>query len=257
MILGITGGVGTGKSTILNYLREKYGAYLISCDDVARQLQQPEEECYGPMLELFQNTKIRYADMDPDSDGNRDTENLLNKDGSFNRSVIARKVFADVELLKALNRIVHPAVKRRVRELIDSYIQTYNNIQSDSCPYFYRDSKIDAYKKGNKESNNGIPLIVIEAALLLEDNYGEICDEIWYVRADEDVRRERLRKSRGYSDEKIDSIFASQRADESYRECCSVTIDNSSENVQNTFRQLDEALASRGIIPADSDRSTD
>ena len=207
MILGITGGVGSGKSTVLDYLKERYGAYLIECDDVARQLQQPGEECYEPMRELFQD------------------DSLLREDGSFDRIAVARKVFSDEELLGELNRIVHPAVKRRVRELIGTYRKQY----------------------AEKNPADGQPLIVIEAALLLEDNYGEICDEIWYIRADDSVRRERLKKSRGYSDGKIEELFVRQRSDESYRECCTLTIDNSSENLQNTFRQLDRALQDRGI----------
>ena len=218
MILGITGGVGTGKRTVLDYLRERYGAFLISCDDVARDLQQPGGECYRPMLELFQPFIDGSSEIRQDESSDRDSDPLLKQDGSFNRSALARIVFADEELLRKLNGIVHPAVKKRVREMIDS------------C--------------------EGCALIVIEAALLLEDNYDEICDEIWYIRAEESVRRERLKKSRGYTDEKIDSMFASQRPDESYRECCALTIDNSSENVQNTFRQLDEALCERGILPA-------
>ncbi len=199
MILGITGGVGSGKSTVLDYLATAYGAYLIGCDDVARDLQQPGEECYQPMIELFGR------------------EVVMDESGAFDRKEIGRRVFADPELLKKLNQIVHPAVKRRVRELISSHRE---------CP-----------------------LIVVEAALLLEDHYGEICDEIWYIYTDDDVRRKRLKDSRGYSDEKIDEMFASQRSDESFRACCNVTIDNSSENIQNTFRQLDEALRVRAIHP--------
>ena len=203
MILGITGGVGTGKSTVLQYLQDQYGAFLIQLDDVARELQQPGGVCYAPMLELFRSH----------SSCNRET--LLNSDGTFNRSAIAGMVYADEELLHALNRIVHPAVKRRCRELIDSHMDE--------------------------------PFIVIEAALLLEDHYDEICDEIWYIYAKESVRRERLRNSRGYPDEKISCMLASQRTDESYRACCALTIDNSSENIENTFRQLDEALLERGF----------
>lgn len=222
MVLGITGGIGTGKSTVLGYLKERYGAILISCDDVARQLQQPDEECYEPMRELLLNgqdrrEQERRTQNDPDPAA-RQEDAVLNADGSFNRSEIARRVFADEELRIKLNRIVHPAVKRRVRELIEAH----------------RDA----------------PLIVIEAALLLEDNYGEVCDEIWYVRADEAVRRERLKKNRGYTDEKIVAILSSQRSDESYRALCALTIDNSSENIENTFRQLDKALQSRNVYPA-------
>ncbi len=201
MILGITGGVGCGKSTVLDYLASEYGAFLIECDDVARDLQMPGEECYQPMVSLFRNSSAVYPD------------------GSLNRKEIARLVFADPDLLRKLNGIVHPAVKRRVRELIASHGE--------------------------------YDLIVIEAALLLDDNYGEICDEIWYIHTDDEVRRERLKKSRGYSDQKIDKIFASQRSEESFRSGCVLSIDNSSENIQNTFRQLDEALMKRGIRAKD------
>ena len=55
----------------------------------------------------------------------------------------------------------------------------------------------------------------------------EILDEIWYIYAGEDVRRERLKTSRGYSDEKIDAIMASQLSEEEFRKYCSVVIDNS------------------------------
>ncbi len=199
MILGITGGVGCGKSTVLDYLTSEYGAYLIKCDEVARDLQQPGEVCYQPMLDLF---------------GPSCTES---GDGSFDRKKISGLVFADPGLLKKLNGIVHPAVKSRVREMIESHAD---------CA-----------------------LIVIEAALLLDDHYDEICDEIWYIHTDDKVRRERLKKSRGYSDQKIDEIFASQRSEESFRRGCALSIDNSSENIQNTFRQLDEALILRGILP--------
>ena len=69
------------------------------------------------------------------------------------------------------------------------------------------------------------------------------------------MRRERLKKSRGYTDEKISEMLASQRSDESYQAGCSLTIDNSSENIENTYRQLDEALGERGFWKAASSHS--
>ena len=97
MILGITGGVGAGKSTVLDYLKDFYGACLIECDEVARELQQPGEVCFGPMLELFSGK-----------------EDLLNPDGTLNRKTIAALVFAEEEVRESLNRIVHPAVKEDI-----------------------------------------------------------------------------------------------------------------------------------------------
>lgn len=229
MILGITGGVGCGKSTVLEYLRDRYGAYLILCDDVARDLQMPGGECYQPMIRLFREYeqaqgKGHFSENEehcPDDkeDQNRCSESkerFLNEDGTFDRKEIAKMVFADKSLRSKLNGIVHPAVKRRVRELIAAHEEA--------------------------------ALIVIEAALLLEERYGEICDEIWYIHTDDEVRRQRLKDSRGYSDQKIDEIFRSQRSEMEFRSGCVLTIDNSSENIQNTFRQLDEALSERGIF---------
>ena len=195
-VLGITGGVGSGKSTVLEYLRESYGAYLIECDEVGRKLQEPGETCYRPMIELFGRQVVK-------------------EDNSIDRRAVAQMVFRDSRLREELNAIVHPAVKERVNQLITE--------RQDS------------------------PLIVVEAALLLDDHYDEICDEIWYIYADEDTRRRRLKDSRGYTDERITQMFRSQRADESFRALCALTIDNSSENVQNTFWQLDNALARRDI----------
>ena len=195
-ILGITGGVGCGKSTVLHYLEEAYGAFLIECDQVAKDLQEPGEACWQPMIDLF-------------------GEQIAGQDQSIDRSAVAKMVFQNEDLRKKLNAIVHPAVKERVQQLIEAH--------ADS------------------------PLIVIEAALLLDDHYDAICDEIWYIHADDPVRRERLKSSRGYTDERITQMIRSQRTEESFRALTTLTIDNSDENVQNTFWQLDRELAMRGI----------
>lgn len=200
-VLGITGGVGAGKSTVLGYLAEKYGAFVIECDRVAEQLQQPGEACYEPLRELF-------------------GDECLLPDGTFDRKKVAARVFSDPTLREQLNRIVHPAVKQRVRQII-----------------------------GAESAGNGAPpLYVIEAALLIDDHYDEICDEIWYVYAKESARRERLKKSRGYSDERIDHMFRSQRSDQSFRENTDLTIDNSSDCVENTFKAIDTGLLEHGFL---------
>ena len=198
-VLGITGGVGSGKSTVLEYLRSTYGAYLIECDEVARKLQEPGETCYEPMIRLF-------------------GEGILLPDQTIDRKAAAAVVFRDPSMREKLNAIVHPAVKERVRELT-----------ARSSEY---------------------PLTVIEAALLLDDDYDEVCDEIWYVYADEDVRRRRLKAGRGYPDDRITAMFRSQRSDESSRSLTSCTIDNSLDDTAVTWRQIDRALKARGIEKA-------
>ena len=63
---------------------------------------------------------------------------------------------------------------------------------------------------------------------MIENGYKSIVDELWYVYADEDTRRRRLRDSRGYLDGKITDIFKSQLDDKTFRENADFVIDNSS-----------------------------
>ena len=76
----------------------------------------------------------------------------------------------------------------------------------------------------------------------LEEKYDEICDELWYIYTSEENRRERLKLSRGYSDEKIDNIFASQLTETEYRKHCKVVIDNNGD-ISNTISSIKTALS--------------
>ena len=57
-------------------------------------------------------------------------------------------------------------------------------------------------------------MVLIEAALLIEAGYKDICDELWYVHAPVEMRRARLKANRGYSDERVDSVMAEQASEE-------------------------------------------
>lgn len=104
MIVGITGGVGTGKSTILQILKEEYNAAVIMADDVAKELMQPGQSSYEAVVEYF-GTEILSAGA-----GN-----------PIDRSKLAGIVFSDPDKLSALNFLTHPLVRVRILELIDEY----------------------------------------------------------------------------------------------------------------------------------------
>ena len=199
-VLGITGGVGAGKCTVLGYLADHYGARVIEADRVAHLLQQPGGDCYDAIVNCF-------------------GREILFPDGRINREILGKIVYADQKQLKVLNRIVHPAVKTYIIEII-----------------------AQERKKG------AVPFVTIEAALLLEDGYDQICDEIWYIYADEAARTKRLQSSRGYSPEKIRSVMANQRDEEGYRSGCKLVIDNSSDFVENTYEQIDKGLREHGFL---------
>lgn len=189
MVIGVTGGVGAGKSFVLSIIEEEFDAKLLYADEIAHQLTEPEHSCYERIVEEFGT-------------------GILKEDKTIDRNKLAEIVFGDLSALKKLNHIVHPMVKEYIQGEI-------------SCILLEDPAKI----------------IVIEAALLIEDHYEEICDEFWYVYADETVRRERLRISRGYSDEKITAMFESQLTDEEFREHCRVVIDNSG-SIEEAYEQI-------------------
>ncbi len=197
-ILGITGGVGAGKSTVLEYLQEAYDACLIRCDDVAKELQEPGSSCFAHLAALL----APYGCI---------------RDGRLDRKACAELLFSNKALLEKVNAIVHPAVRAEVEHRI-------------------------AQQRGIA------PLIVIEAALLIQSGYAEICDEIWCICADKEVRAKRLAASRGYSPERIRAMFASQPEDVFFREHSQLTIDNSCEDVQNIFEQIDRGLIEHGLL---------
>ena len=252
IVLGITGGVGAGKSTILTALHEQYGALIIECDEVGRALQQKGAACYEPMRQLF-------------GDG------ILFPDGTIDRKAVARLIYADAQKREALSRIVHPAVKAEVRRQLeafdrqsaagfsDSFQSRETSKDGTACqaggqnmpapgpmPAGQPDRAPDPQRKGTGIVHPGKRrvLAVVEAALLIDDHYEELCDEIWYIHTDDEKRRVRLRESRHYSDERITRMFEAQRSDASFRRHTQLTIDNTDDFVQNTFRQLKEGLQS-------------
>lgn len=77
--------------------------------------------------------------------------------------------------------------------------------------------------------------------MLLENDYDAICDEIWYIHTEKEIRRERLKASRGYEDGKIEAIVASQMSDEVFRQRCDVVIENSRDFFE-TKQQIGELL---------------
>ncbi|MCR5672303.1 MAG: dephospho-CoA kinase [Lachnospiraceae bacterium] len=193
-VIGITGGVGAGKSEVLGMIDKMCNCVIVKADDLARSLEQRGEVCFKPLVDLL-------------------GEDVIGDDGEIDSRKMAAKVFADgnEEVLKKVNAIVHPAVKKRIKKMI-------SDAKRDGADWFF-----------------------IEAALLIEDHYDKIVDELWYIYADENVRRARLKKSRGYSDEKIDNIMESQSSDDTFRKYCRVVIDNS-ESLEDTKDQLKQYL---------------
>lgn len=192
-IIGITGGVGAGKTHILSYIEQKYKARIIKTDEAAEFVRTPGHVGYQRIVELL-GTEI------------------LNEDKTINKNKMAEIIFADKEKLEKINKIMHPAVNQYVAEEIE--------------------------KEKKKQEND---YFFIESALLIENHYDEICDQLWYIDTREEVRRERLKQNRGYSDEKISDIMSRQLSAEEFRKICQVVLDNNGSK-EDVYRQIERNM---------------
>ena len=192
-IIGITGGVGAGKSQILKYIKEHCNCKIVFADEIGNLVKEPGMICYHPLIELL-------------------GDKILNPDGTINKGRMAECIFSNPDTLDAVNGIIHPAVKEYI----------VNDIEDERAQ-----GKISVY--------------FMEAALLIEDGYDKICDELWYIFAREEIRKQRLILSRGYSEEKIAQIIKMQRSEEEFRRYCKVVIDNSGE-IEKSYEQIKAKL---------------
>lgn len=204
--IGITGGVGAGKSEILNYLMTRQDARVMQADTIAKELMQPGQQCYADVKALLAK------------------EDVLDAQGEIDRAKMAAVIFADEEKREAVNAIVHPAVKEYVKREL---------------------------KK--EQQNDKLRFLFLEAALLIEEHYDEICDELWYIYTSRENRKKRLMASRGYSEAKVEAIFASQLGEETYRKHCQREIDNNGTK-EETIAQVIQIINSEGEDTNESDR---
>ena len=191
--IGITGGVGAGKSRVLAFLEERYQAAVYEADKIAHQVQEPGEDCYRAVAAHF-------------------GQGILTPEGAIDRKKLGRIVFSDQKELAVLNGIVHPAVNRRIRELMAL------------------------------EEKKGTALFILEAALLTQPVYREMLDEIWYIHVDVAVREARLAASRGYAPEQTAAMMASQPEEAEFTAACDHVIENGGA-FEETKRQIEALLA--------------
>ena len=171
--IGVTGGVGAGKSEILRYLGNNYNCRILMSDNAAKELELPGGALYEPLKELLTQKEGQGS--------------LLQENGEFDKQEMARRIFADPLLLQKVNELVHPAVNRYI---LDEIVR-----EAENC--------------------------------------------------EESARAQRLRGSRGYSDEKIRSIIKRQVSDEVFRSHCDTVIDNTGDFYapDGAAVQVDAAIA--------------
>ena len=111
LIVGLTGGIACGKSTVSRRLKDKYKIPIVDADKIARDIVEPGTKVYKSIVEYFK-------DKIPE---------LLLEDGHLNRPMLGKYVFSNPDDLKVLNSLTHPAVRHAlIREVIAYYARGYS-----------------------------------------------------------------------------------------------------------------------------------
>lgn len=191
-VIGITGGIGSGKSTVMNMLRDRYNAEIIVADELGHMAMEYGSDTYYRMTEEF-------------------GEEILDKDRRIDRKKLSDLLLSSEEKLMVQNSIVHPFVTDIIKERIAA------------------------------GQNAKVSLIAVESAILFESGCDSLCDEVWFVTADSDVRIQRLVSYRGYSRSKAEAFIAKQKPDDFFIRNCSKVIYNNG-NIENLSKQLEKCM---------------
>lgn len=173
-IIGITGGVGAGKTQILEYLNNRYGATVCQADAVGKKLQKKGTECFDAIVARF-GTEI------------------LDEKGELNRDKLAGIVFSDSTKRNELNAIVHPAVAEEIRRkiakeerkntnlfIIESalLIETHYDEICDEVWYIYVEASIRKKRLVYARGYDAKKVDDIIAAQLPKDEFMKHCDRV-------------------------------------------------------------------------------
>lgn len=196
-LLGLVGGIGSGKSVVASALAER-GGFLITADSFGHEaLEQPD---------ILARIAERWQDR------------VLDDQGKVDRKKMAAIVFASSVERTNLEALVFPFIEERIRAEL-----------------------------AKAQADPQIPFIVLDAAIMLEAGWNNVCSRIVYVHAPRAIRLERLMTNRGWNAQDIANREAAQLPLSVKAARADAAIDNSG-TVENTRRQVDALLRSWHIL---------
>lgn len=191
MVIGLMGGVGSGKSTVADILKNEYGAHLLLTDDIAKDLYKKGKRCYEKIVKLF-------------------GVEILDSTGEIDRKKLASIVFADKNKLEQLDLIVHPLVMDEVIRRIEMIRKQESNpcivIETallisagyrQLCDQVWYVSVDDIVRQKRLQESRGYSLEKIQAILnnqMSESEYSDNSDKILYNSTDMRFLIEQVRK---------------------------------------------------------------
>ena len=174
MVIGITGGIGSGKSVVTGLLRDKFDAAVIDTDTIGHEVMETGKSAYKKVVEIFGNE-------------------VLAEDGSIDRKKLGSLVFDNRELLSKLNNIIHPAVEAEVDKRIAEFtkkkykyialetallIKVGYNRKCDKIWYIYADKDIRLKRLYDNRGIDKEKAIKIFESQNSEEEFRQIADDV-------------------------------------------------------------------------------
>lgn len=203
-IIGLTGGIGTGKSTAAEYLKQNGFAH-IDADQIGRDLTIDG----SPMLPVLDSI------FGPGGEYGKKDKAILNPDGSLDRKALASIVFTDMKKKLKLDEVMFKAIIAEV------------------------DRQLEAFRQSAETGKKNC--ILIDAPLLFEAGLDEKCDEVLLIVADMDTRIHRVCMRDNATAQEVRDRIASQMSDEEMRAKSDIIVDNSGDR-QQLEKQLKEVF---------------
>ena len=202
-VLGLTGGIGTGKSTAAVFFKNKRFAH-IDADQIGRDLTADGSSILPSLDELF----------GPEGEFGDGKTEILDENGNLIRRAMASVVFAE----------------ERRRERLDALM--FSEIIGET------ERLISMYRRKPEGELNGI---LLDAPLLFEAGLDSRCDEVLLLTADMDVRIERVCRRDGVTADEVMSRISNQMSDEEKIKRADAVVDNS-EGIEELFEKLQDFL---------------
>jgi len=198
-VIGITGGIGSGKSLAAQVCRE-FGMPVIDADAISRELTGSNGKAIPEIIETF-------------------GKKMISADGSLNRKEMSNLVFKNKKSLDVLSSLIHKYVVEEIKNQVIKFTE----------------QKIKA--------------IALDVPIPVKNGFVDISDQIWVIRADEDIRIERLKK-RGMEPVEARRRILCQMSEEEYENIADIVITNNGsiqEFKDKITEILDKELGNRGI----------
>jgi dephospho-CoA kinase len=212
-LIGLTGNIACGKSTVLELLRQ-HGAQVLDADRVTHELQAPGQPVYHAIVAEF-GPGILSAPAGP-----------------IDRRALGAIVFADPAALRRLEQIVHPAVREQIQAWLESVATGDRGLGTGTAESANSQSPVP---------NPQFPTVaVIDAIKLLEGGWKQICDAIWVVTCLPDQQLARLVSARGMREDEARARIAAQPPQADKVAQADVVIDNSG-SLEDTRQQVEAA----------------